>query len=87
MTCLSVHVDKLEEIKNESSNTTKLSMVISCWKDQSADDATWGELIEAIESNIVKSGSTAKNMREFLKNPETLRKYGCLEQLSLLKEL
>ena len=78
MTCLSVHVDKLEEIEEQSSNTTKLLNVISYWMDQSADDATWGELIEAVESPIVSSGLTAKNMREFLKNPETLRNYGCL---------
>ena len=52
--------------------------MISCWKDESADDATWGELIEAVESPIVDSRLTAKNMRQFLKNSETLRKYGCL---------
>ena len=78
MICLCVHVGRLEEIKEESSNTTRLSNVISCWKDESADDATWGELIEAVESPIVDSRLTAKNMQEFLKNSETLRKYGCL---------
>ena len=78
LVCACVHVGRLEEIKEKTSNVTRLSNVISCWKDQSADDATWGELIEAVKGPIVNSRLTAKNMREFLKNPKTLRNYGCL---------
>ena len=70
-------VAKLEGLRQDSSSiTSKLSSVIGYWIDQSTDDPTWNELIEAIEGPVVGSCSTAKNIRQFLKEPETLKRYG-----------
>ena len=70
-------VAKLEGLRQDcSSNTSKLSSVIGYWIEQSTDDPTWNELIEAIEGPVVASRSTAKNIRQFLMKPETLKRYG-----------
>ena len=47
--------------------------MIRHWKDQSTDDPTWNDLIKAIEGRVVDSRLTAKNIRQFLKEPETKR--------------
>ena len=54
---------------------TKLFKVITYWLDEKASAATWGELLEAVEGNIVKSRQTGKDIRQFLRKPDIYAKY------------
>ena len=54
---------------------TKLFKVITYWLDEKASAATWGELLEAVEGDIVESRQTGESIHQFLRKPDIYAKY------------
>ena len=51
--------------------------MINCWKRQSVN-ATWKDIITALESRTVECNTTAQEIKDFLRKPDTLKKYGII---------
>ena len=51
--------------------------MINCWKKQSVN-ATWKDIIKALESRTVQCNQVAKEIRDFLRKPDTLKEYNII---------
>ena len=73
---LDISPGKLDSLdQSQDPVKTKLFKVITKWLNEKARAATWGELIEAVEGDIVESRQTGENIREFLRKPDIYAKY------------
>ena len=73
---LDINPGKLDSLdQSQDPVKTKLFKVITTWLNEKGRAATWGELLEAVEGDIVKSRQTGENIREFLRKPDIYRKY------------
>lgn len=73
---LDINPGKLDSLdQSQDPVKTKLFKVITYWLDEKGRAATWGELLEAVEGDIVESCQTGENIREFLRKPDIYTKY------------
>ena len=73
-----MYLGKLKSLKQENDdNITKLCEMIDHWKNKSSN-ATWKDIIVALESRTVECNRTAQEIKDFLKKPNTLKKYSII---------
>ena len=66
---LAINSSKLDSLQqSHEAVTSKLSKVITYWLREKASTATWKELLEAVEGNIVDSRQVGEDIRQLLTN-------------------